>query len=329
MTFAQFPVFPFLILLLAALLFFLCHHAFPKGPLPHLRRTRRTYDKAVHPELRAIETSKTAYRRAVLMSCPHGPSHTHRGGWKPSDMLNGVEAVVSQMKSHKSSLPLLFGYYPRERRAVEPWCAKLSRSYGQYITIECFEIPESYPVGLYGYAKIFAIRHAPADTVLWLDCDVYPVRDLEPLFDDSEFKRTHAMFWPDSRDFFDEHRAARILSEKGKIMFPPTAWYVRQGFDSGLVLLNRKRCAEQIHHISQIARNRGTQHIRKLSMVRFIVLFLTDAILISLTILFLSYRRVTRMFFMLYGCFMNETSLLSHLSLKQAVFKLQCEPHVA
>lgn len=47
---------------------------------------------------------------------------------------------------------------------------------------------------MYGYAKIFAIRHAPVEEVLWLDCDVFPVRPLDSLFDDEEFQKTGAMY---------------------------------------------------------------------------------------------------------------------------------------
>lgn len=71
------------------------------------------------------------------------------------------------------------------------------------------QIPEHYPRGLYGYAKIFAIKHAPADEVLWLDCDVYPVRPLEPLFVDKEFRRTGAMY-------VDEHASRTFLPRAAK-----------------------------------------------------------------------------------------------------------------
>lgn len=46
---------------------------------------------------------------------------------------------------------------------------------------------------MYGYAKIFALRHAPVDEALWLDCDIFPVRSLDPLFDDRDYKLKGAM----------------------------------------------------------------------------------------------------------------------------------------
>ena len=52
-----------------------------------------------------------------------------------------------------------------------------------------------------------AVQHVPLDQVVWLDCDTFPTRDLEYLFEDPEFVRTGAMFWPDVEGHYHVERA--------------------------------------------------------------------------------------------------------------------------
>lgn len=55
------------------------------------------------------------------------------------------------------------------------------------------KIPEAFPKDMYGYAKIFAIRHAAVNEAIWVDCDVFPVRSLDSLFEDKSYRRTGAL----------------------------------------------------------------------------------------------------------------------------------------
>lgn len=74
------------------------------------------------------------------------------------------------------------------------------------LRVHCFEMPIEFPKG-YGVSKVMAIQHAPLDQVVWLDCDTFPTRDLEYLFEDPEFARTGAMFWPDVEGHYHVERA--------------------------------------------------------------------------------------------------------------------------
>ena len=183
-----------------------------KPPKPHLRRSIKPSHKmnSLRPLLPLIllpfiplllslrtpppprPASPTySHQKGVLMSCPHGQSHTHKGSWKPSRMTLGAEAVLRQLVRYNSSLPFFLAYYEREQRFVLPWCRRLAQRYS--IDVHCFKVPERYPSGLYGYAKIFAIRYVPVRWVLWLDCDVFPVTDVNYLFGDEEFVKSGAM----------------------------------------------------------------------------------------------------------------------------------------
>lgn len=81
---------------------------------------------------------------------------------------------------------------------------------------------------------------------------------------------TLTRFWPDSRDHFDEYGIERILTaNKIREGFPVNAWWVRQGFDSGILLINRELCGREIRTVSLMARSKKYNIIRDLSMVRF------------------------------------------------------------
>lgn len=152
---------------------------------------------------------------------------------------------------------------------------------------------------MYGYAKIAAIRRVPVEEVLWLDCDVFPLRDLTPLFNDPHYRHTGAMyvtslvllvfalflripfchvhstncvpfhrFWPDSRDNFDEYELSKALHSKAlRTKFPVHAWYVRQGFDTGLVLLNRTAMYHHLRTLHRVSLSKQHERLRRLSMV--------------------------------------------------------------
>lgn len=103
------------------------------------------------PLLETPPPIRILHQRAILMSCPVGPSHTHHGPWKPANMARGVEAVVHQLISHGSSLPLYFAYYRREKSVAEPFCLALANRFINLQSIHCFQ------VGLY-----LLFHHRPA-----------------------------------------------------------------------------------------------------------------------------------------------------------------------
>ena len=49
--------------------------------------------------------------------------------------------------------------------------------------------------------KVFATLHSPFEEVLFLDADCYPARNPEFLFDDNDYAKCGAIFWPDMATF--------------------------------------------------------------------------------------------------------------------------------
>jgi len=85
--------------------------------------------------------------------------------------------------------------------------------------------------------KAFALRHCSFAEVLLLDADQCPVVDPTPLFNDLDFQRTGAMFWPDLPP----------QRERGEWV-PAVAWQnvgleprAARPFESGQILVSRKR----------------------------------------------------------------------------------------
>eukprot|EP00178_Gracilaria_changii_P012739 TRINITY_DN359_c0_g1_i1.p1 TRINITY_DN359_c0_g1~~TRINITY_DN359_c0_g1_i1.p1 ORF type:complete len:304 (-),score=22.84 TRINITY_DN359_c0_g1_i1:479-1390(-) len=74
-------------------------------------------------------------------------------------------------------------------------------------------------------------------------------------------------FWPDSRDHFDELKLEAILSGENSIkLFPLNSWWVRQGFDSGILLLQKSECVDEMRRLCQIARDKSQKALRALSL---------------------------------------------------------------
>jgi hypothetical protein len=90
--------------------------------------------------------------RAIVMSCPHGSSITHSGGWKPTNLTTGIAAVAGQMEKFKSKLRLIVSFFEHERDQLLPWCRNLQIKHQFKVKIECFQVPVAYPDG-YGVAK--------------------------------------------------------------------------------------------------------------------------------------------------------------------------------
>lgn len=56
------------------------------------------------------------------------------------------------------------------------------------------QVQDLFPAEQYVYEKIFSIRLVPLRQVLWLDCAVYPLRDLTYLFNDAHYHSTGDMY---------------------------------------------------------------------------------------------------------------------------------------
>lgn len=95
----------------------------------------------IHEKNHLSSSLGTVYeKRAIVMSCPFGPSHNHHGSWKPSVMIHGVEAVVHQLQRFKSTLPVLFGYYNADANRAEPWCKEINAKAPGTVRVTCFKV---------------------------------------------------------------------------------------------------------------------------------------------------------------------------------------------
>lgn len=132
--------------------------------------------------------------RGIVMSCPVERTKTHDGPWKPQTLARGAEAVVRQLVALNVTIPFYFAYYQHEQSAALPFCRALAADVADALTVHCFLVPEPFPAGQYGYAKIFALIHVPVTHALWFDCDAFPIRDPSPLFVHAEYRKAGAMY---------------------------------------------------------------------------------------------------------------------------------------
>jgi len=202
---------------------------------------------------KATTSPPPASRRGVLMSCPAGGAAHNPGSWKPNYLSDGIKAVAQQLVSFHSKLELVLANFEGEAIEATPFCERLKKDYPT-LTITCVLIEGSFPSG-YGVSKVVAVKHAPLDEVLWFDCDVLPIRDPDYLFEDPHFQTTGAAFWGDVEGHYHPERVVKLLDSKDVSVatFPRGAWWVRTGFDSGLVLLNKKKAAASLERLYTMA----------------------------------------------------------------------------
>ncbi|KAJ8525429.1 hypothetical protein ON010_g15685 [Phytophthora cinnamomi] len=90
-------------------------------------------------------------------------------------------------------------------------------------------------------SKVYAIYHSAFDRVLFLDADNVPTRDPSYLFEDPEFVKTGAIFWPDfwhpSNTMFNIHKDSLLW----QLLDTPFVDMFEQ--ESGQLLVDRRRHA--------------------------------------------------------------------------------------
>jgi hypothetical protein len=182
--------------------------------------------------------------RAVVFTCPASGASENPGSWKPESLWVGFKAAVRQLEYLGSSLPVYNVYYRTESKGTASTCKKFAES-RKNGTIFCYEIDQDRPPG-YGTAKIMAVNAVPAEEVLFLDCDTFAVRDPTYLFESPHYQASGAYFWPDIEGHFTPDAQLFENEDVNMTMFPLKAWWVRQGFDSGVMLLNKPHVRAQI-----------------------------------------------------------------------------------
>lgn len=208
--------------------------------------------------------------RGVVMSCPSGQASHNSGDWKPSDLFRGVIGVGQQLVKLRSELQLVVALFSDERDAKKRCLALQADLHGK-LAVVCRDMAMPFPPG-YGVSKIFAMQKAGLDDAIWMDCDTFPIRDPATLLDDPNYVKTGATFWPDIEGHFDINKfwnspanvvkANSLFSSDRKaidaVLFPKDSWITKQGFDSGLIVLNRGKTVDVMARVLEMARNFGS-----------------------------------------------------------------------
>lgn len=105
--------------------------------------------------------------------------------------------------------------------------------------VDAYEIRKTHPMrNLGGWElKPYALVHCSFEEVLLIDADNVPVRDPAFLFDEAEYRRTGALFWPDLDSIARDDPILEITGVE---------WREGPWFESGQIVLDKRRCWEPL-----------------------------------------------------------------------------------
>ena len=100
--------------------------------------------------------------------------------------------------------------------------------------------------------KIYAIWESEYAENLWIDSDNYPIKPIDFLFNDVEYKQKHCLFW---RDVVSVDRANRYYDDAPiwKIFNVPIN--DAEPFEAGQLLINKPLCWQQLRLVKHYADN--------------------------------------------------------------------------
>lgn len=225
-----------------------------KGARVHRDKNLHALDAflRVHTDrARSRDLERPLSGKAVVFSCPVKTKSGVEHG--PTSYWDGFITASARLRALGCKLPIYNAYYASESPQTTPKCDVLHSRAAEsgWKDISCHAIEQQAPDG-YGFAKITAITTVPALECIFMDCDTFPMRDPTQLFDDSSYKRTGAFFWADVQGHFDLDR--RMLSHIDARAFPRKAWSTRAGFDSGVLLVHKRKVQEQLQLLEAMIR---------------------------------------------------------------------------
>ncbi|CCI40942.1 unnamed protein product [Albugo candida] len=148
-------------------------------------------------------------------------------------ILPSLYASVRMLRLHGCELPIEMWYRPDEMSIDNPIIHQLLTIYN----VRMRPIFDRRAKGF--HVKPYALYYSNFDNVLLLDGDNIPTKDPTYLFQEPEFVRTGALFWPDywqpSNSLFELTRTS--------LLWEITGVQYREGFEqeSGQLLINRKK----------------------------------------------------------------------------------------
>ena len=93
--------------------------------------------------------------------------------------------------------------------------------------------------------------------VMFMDCDTFVVGDPTPLFDHPHYVESGAWFWPDVEGHFQPDVSLFREKQISEELFPLGAWWVDQGFDSGLLLVDKAKVRPQMEKLRGMLSDSG------------------------------------------------------------------------
>jgi hypothetical protein len=110
---------------------------------------------------------------------------------------------------------------------------------------------------------------APAQEIIWLDCDTFPIRALDYLFHVEEYRKTGTLFWGDFCDIFDEESVFQNPNFRTRhansLIFPRDAWYVKHGFDSGILVVDKMKRQHELSVLEEISIKNASEYAERWS----------------------------------------------------------------
>eukprot|EP00494_Astrolonche_serrata_P023783 UN24041 len=197
------------------------------------------------------ENDFSQYDKGIILTCPPGGGHKERG----VPPLVGFEGVLRSLEAVNTKLPIFFMIYPnKEHDRVLPTFIRMENIFKGKLIFTCYEMRKEVEIDYnYGMPKIRAILNAPVNEVLWLDCDTWVNYNLDNMFDEPLYQEFGSLFWPDINDnfradiFYDRYR-----NRIDNTLFPFAGYNVQHPFDSGLLLLDKERCANAIEQLKKM-----------------------------------------------------------------------------
>jgi len=154
--------------------------------------------------------------------------------------------LIRVLRKLGCTLPIEVWYVTDEERD-EDWI-ELVEPFGVTCRRAKIDTHHPHPRSLGWSAKSHAMINSRFEEVLFLDADNVPAVDPTFLFDEDEYRRTGAVFWPDVGRMPPDRAAWEVFG---------VAYRDERAFESGQMLIDKGRCWRALHLADWYNRNAG------------------------------------------------------------------------